>query len=733
MNWYKQAKQEWARWQIVEMLEKAFKLPPEGMMKTHPRGPFELEIGPKAMDNPKCMDFMNAARDIKAHMCIGMHFPDERSPEQDGTIVANGTISSKNEGELLGDTTFVNSWMLSELNQVPFDIVNTVYAIIDSPDDGDEEEEIEFDPSPLDPELVPVSATSSLKILSMNWYHNHILLSLIKQADVQSLVPTLQGWGEARGKSKEEIDDAIQQLLGIEQQQIDSGKPSNDNWLRGSFGEILFPKVQQPQVPQVSQVPQQLSEEDRQQQNLINKAKGINQEYWKWVLQVMQSENRVDFNQSIFDYFKGNKIDPLNNPSLSYAQAEAASEAHHQQYSKEQEKLQYKTPVTAGEPIGDMYMVEVNADDEVAEGKNMGNCIGDLCRVSESNKIYSLRDSNNNPHASIQIENGIVGQIRGKGNTSPILEYSEYIVEWLLKYPEINLGNLDNIPVSEDSFTKLESRLAPESLLSMSSSLGSMKFVQKAIENGATDFDEAMNSAARNGHIKIVKLMIDNGATNFNWAMNYAAENGHIDIVNLMIDKGAIDFNEAMNHAALGGHIDIVNLMIENGAINFNEAMYSAAENGHIDIVNLMIDKGATEFNSAMNYAALGGHIDIVNLMIENGATDFNSAMDYAALGGHIDIVKRMIENGATDFFNEAMYSAAENGHIDIVNLMIDKGATEFDRAMYSAAENGHIKIVKLMIDKGATDFNSAMRSAARMGHDDIVNLLQSAINESPS
>jgi len=566
----------------------------------------------------------------------------------------------------------------------------------------------------------------------MNWYHNHILLSLIKQADVQSLVPTLQGWGEARGKSKEEIDDAIQQLLGIEQQQIDSGKPSNDNWLRGSFGEILFPKVQQPQVPQVSQVPQQLSEEDRQQQNLINKAKGINQEYWKWVLQVMQSENRVDFNQSIFDYFKGNKIDPLN-PPLSYARAEAASEAHHQQYSKEQEKLQYKTPVTAGEPIGDMYMVEVNADDEVAEGKNMGNCIGDLCRVSESNKIYSLRDSNNNPHASIQIENGKVGQIRGKGNTSPILEYSEYIVEWLLKYPEINLGNLDNIPVSEDSFTKLESRLAPESLLSMSSSLGSMKFVQKAIENGATDFDEAMNSAARNGHIKIVKLMIDNGATNFNWAMNYAAENGHIDIVNLMIDKGAIDFNEAMNHAALGGHIDIVNLMIENGAINFNEAMYSAAENGHIDIVNLMIDKGATEFNSAMNYAALGGHIDIVNLMIENGATDFNSAMDYAALGGHIDIVKRMIENGATDFFNEAMYSAAENGHIDIVNLMIDKGATEFDRAMYSAAENGHIKIVKLMIDKGATDFNSAMRSAARMGHDDIVNLLQSAINESPS
>ena len=25
MNWYKQAKQEWARWQIVEMLEKAFR------------------------------------------------------------------------------------------------------------------------------------------------------------------------------------------------------------------------------------------------------------------------------------------------------------------------------------------------------------------------------------------------------------------------------------------------------------------------------------------------------------------------------------------------------------------------------------------------------------------------------------------------------------------------------------------------------------------------------------
>jgi len=49
----------------------------------------------------------------------------------------------------------------------------------------------------------------------------------------------------------------------------------------------------------------------------------------------------------------------------------------------------------------------------------------------------------------------------------------------------------------------------------------------------ATDFDEALTSAAENGHIEIVKLCKDYGATDFDEAMTSAAENGHIEIVKL--------------------------------------------------------------------------------------------------------------------------------------------------------------------------------------------------------
>ena len=65
------------------------------------------------------------------------------------------------------------------------------------------------------------------------------------------------------------------------------------------------------------------------------------------------------------------------------------------------------------------------------------------------------------------------------------------------------------------------------------------------------------------GHESIVRLMLDQGATNYNEAMNSAAYCGQIHIVRLMLEKGANDFNDVMETAALNGHISIVELMLE--------------------------------------------------------------------------------------------------------------------------------------------------------------------------
>jgi len=570
----------------------------------------------------------------------------------------------------------------------------------------------------------------------MNWYHNFIISSFFKQASVEDLVSTLQNWGIAKNKTPQEISDALQQLKEIEQQNLAAGNLANDNWLRKQFRDLLFsqvpqvqqqvPQVQQ-QVPQVQQqVPQQqISEGERKQRELINLANKINNKYSEWVLQVMKSESRTDFDQSVFDYFKAKKVDPLN-PPLSYQQAKQGSEQYHQQFYEQKELARYKTPVTAGERVGNMFMVEVTEEDEKAEGINMQNCIGDSCLVSETNRIYSLRDGNNNPHVSIEIEDGTVSQIKGKQNESPNLSYSEYVVEWLSKYPDIKLGNLDNMPVSDNSLAKLEDRFDANGLLIVASSSGSMQFAQRAIESGAKDFNNAMQAAALNGHKEIVELMIQNEATDFNTAMRGAAQGGHKEIVKLMIQSGAKDFNTAMQDAAQGGHKEIVKLMIQSGAKDFNNAMRDAALNGHKEIVELMIQNEATNFNDAMRDAALNGHKEIVELMIQNEATDFNWAMRYAARNGHKEIVELMIQKGAkgaTDF-NKAMQDAARNGHKEIVELMIQNEATDFYTAMEEAVQGGHKEIVELLIESGAKDLNTAMRDAANNGRKEIVELL---------
>ena len=52
--------------------------------------------------------------------------------------------------------------------------------------------------------------------------------------------------------------------------------------------------------------------------------------------------------------------------------------------------------------------------------------------------------------------------------------------------------------------------------------------------------------------------MLDQGADNFNWAMDEAAISGHENIVRLMLDRGANNYNEAMTYPARRGHLNIV-------------------------------------------------------------------------------------------------------------------------------------------------------------------------------
>lgn len=63
------------------------------------------------------------------------------------------------------------------------------------------------------------------------------------------------------------------------------------------------------------------------------------------------------------------------------------------------------------------------------EGAQMGHCVASY----DPKTIYSLRDENNFPHATVEIEGGEIKQIKGKGNKEVAARYVPYVVKFLEK------------------------------------------------------------------------------------------------------------------------------------------------------------------------------------------------------------------------------------------------------------------------------------------------------------
>jgi acetyltransferase-like isoleucine patch superfamily enzyme len=75
------------------------------------------------------------------------------------------------------------------------------------------------------------------------------------------------------------------------------------------------------------------------------------------------------------------------------------------------------------------------------EGKLMGHCVGGYCDyvISEQIIIYSLRDTSNNPHVTIEQRENIIYQIKGRGNKEVVPKYHKYVIDF------INSGNYDEV------------------------------------------------------------------------------------------------------------------------------------------------------------------------------------------------------------------------------------------------------------------------------------------------
>jgi hypothetical protein len=98
--------------------------------------------------------------------------------------------------------------------------------------------------------------------------------------------------------------------------------------------------------------------------------------------------------------------------------------------------------------------VELNTEEGLRyEGSNMNHCVENYYDYVQQGmtKIYSLRDSNNKPHTTIEVTDNSLRQVKGKNNKAPNSKYLPYILdalnEGVFPFDDYNCQDLRMLPV----------------------------------------------------------------------------------------------------------------------------------------------------------------------------------------------------------------------------------------------------------------------------------------------
>jgi hypothetical protein len=141
---------------------------------------------------------------------------------------------------------------------------------------------------------------------------------------------------------------------------------------------------------------------------------------------LQDNEPSISEVEHVIDYLVQNEVAKIN--QMSYPQAVKKAEAWTLKLQKQAEKIaelpgDTETVLDFNDGFRIVRLVGKNAYER--EGKLMRHCVASY--YGREAKIYSLRDENNNPHATLEEDN----QIKGKGNGSIHPKYIGYVVKFL--------------------------------------------------------------------------------------------------------------------------------------------------------------------------------------------------------------------------------------------------------------------------------------------------------------
>ncbi|WP_425107203.1 PcfJ domain-containing protein [Ancylobacter sp.] len=243
-----------------------------------------------------------------------------------------------------------------------------------------------------------------------------------------------------------------------------------------------------------------------------------------------KNEENMGEIEHIIDYLNSDKA-PQRLKKMSYKQARAAAERWNTSLQKKGASVREDEADTAefidfGDGFRFVRLVGKKAYER--EGHLMRHCVASY--FGRGVEIYSLRDSDNQPHCTIERDSGI-NQIKGKGNGHIHPRYVHYVVAFLekcgLTVRESELANLGYTPVTKEYLhlaqtvyvTVPTAEIGGKTYLYIHGAMKTKPYDKKKVlallENKA---DEAsLIRAIKANHTHLASLMVARGLTVGDW------------------------------------------------------------------------------------------------------------------------------------------------------------------------------------------------------------------------
>lgn len=169
---------------------------------------------------------------------------------------------------------------------------------------------------------------------------------------------------------------------------------------------------------------------------LKNGTKRINDWIDMHLISFINKKGEITYSEAahIIDYLES-KESPRRLARMGVLQAVAASKQWTARINKRNSKRiaeKLDTDVELVETFKNYYWVSLKTQESYnREGALMGHCVSSY--FNKESKIYSLRDEENLPHCTIEVNKNTVTQIKGKENKSVVEKYHPHVIDFVNK------------------------------------------------------------------------------------------------------------------------------------------------------------------------------------------------------------------------------------------------------------------------------------------------------------